>query len=738
MKFTDGYWTIKPEYDIAYATEYYRAREEAGALRVLAPCVPVTDRGAILNTPALTVTISAPIENVLRVHIVHHKGTASGEPKLALSERPVTAPVTETDDSWRITSGQLTATVAKAARGWSVAFSAEGRPLTESGYRGMARALKRATGESYMIDSLMLDVGERVYGFGEKFTPYVKNGQVVDIWNEDGGTSSEISYKSVPFYMTNRGYGVLVESSADVSFEVASEKVERVQFSLPGEELTYDIFYGATPKNILERYTALTGRPALPPAWSFGLWLSTSFTTNYDEKTVGGFLDGMQKYDIPLNVFHFDCYWMKGYNWCDFEWDSDVFPEPKAMLRRLHERGLRVCVWINPFVGQVSRLCDEGMANGYSIKRVNGDVWQTDLWQAGMAVLDVTNPAARDWYCGYLKGLMDMGVDCFKTDFGERIPYEGVTFANGCDPKRMHNHYAFLYNQMVFGLLERERGIGEAVVFARSATIGGQQFPVHWGGDNSASYVSMAETLRAGLSVSHTGFGFWSHDISGFEQTAPADVYKRWVAFGMLSSHSRLHGSTSYRVPWLFDEESCAVLKEFTNLKCRLMPYLYAAAAEAHAQGTPMMRPMLLEFPDDITCETLDTQYMLGPSLLVAPVFRKDGSVDYYLPQGVWTHLLTGRTVRGGGWRHETYDFHSLPLFVREDSVLAIGRVSDTAEYDYADGVTLRLYQPKDGAHTVIVPDAKGRPAATFTVTVKDGQATVNTDSKKPYQVEIL
>ena len=735
MKFTNGYWMLKPEYDIQFAVEYYRSQLVNNRLEILCPTVAVRDRGDILNAATLSVGFSAPMENVLRVQVRHFKGLQNRGPCFELDESPVKPIVEENEQTITYQSGKLKATIQKAGKGWSVVYSADGKRLTESGYRGMAHAQHRETKDAYMIDSLYLDVGERVYGFGERFTPYVKNGQVVETWNEDGGTASEIAYKSVPFYMTNRGYGVFVENPGPVSYEVASEKVERVQFSLPGEELTYDIIYGETPKEIISRYTALTGRPALPPAWSFGLWLTTSFTTSYDEETVTKLIDGMARYEIPLNVFHFDCFWMKGYNWCDFEWDPDTFPDPKAMLKRLEERGLHICVWINPYIAQESPLFADGMEHGYLIAKPNGDVWQTDLWQAGMGIVDVTNPAARAWFTGHLKRLVDMGVDCFKTDFGERIPVEDVKYYDGSDPEKMHNYYTYLYNQMVFELLEKERGQGEAMLFARSATAGGQKFPVHWGGDNSACYVSMAETLRAGLSLSHSGFGFWSHDISGFELTAPADVYKRWSAFGMLSSHSRLHGSSSYRVPWLFDEESCVVVKEFVNLKCRLMPYLFDAAVEAHEQGVPTLRPMMLEFPDDIAAESCDTQYMLGGKLLVAPVFHEDGHVDYYLPQGKWTHLLSGKTVEGGRWLRETHDFHSLPLMVRENTILPMGNCETRADYDYANDVTLHVYEPANGTLTLTIPDTKGDVDATYAVTVQGESVTVKADTRKPYHV---
>ena len=738
MKFTNGYWLIRPNFQMQYATQAVRVEKRPDALHVLSACRPIHHRGDTLDGGTLDVTFTAPRENIIRVTVTHFAGKRDNAPHFETYEEPVNAVIEENDETVSFTSGKLTARVQKGEN-WRVDYVAEdGRVLTSSAFRGMGRALDKDTGKTYMSDSLMLDVGECVYGLGERFAAYVKNGQSIDMWNADGGTASEQTYKNIPFYMTNRGYGVFVEDTSDVSFEVASEKVERVQFSAEGETIVYDVIYGGTPKAVLDGYTALTGRPALMPAWSFGLWLSTSFTTNYDEKTATSFIQGMADRDIPLSVFHFDCFWMKGFNWCDFTWDEETFPDPVGMLKRYHDRGLHLCCWINPYIGQASPLFREGMEHGYLLKKTNGDVWQTDLWQAGMGILDVTNPDARAWYCDHLRKILRMGVDCLKTDFGERIPVRDIAYYDGKDPLHMHNYYTFLYNKMVFDLLKEERGEGEAILFARSATAGSQQFPVHWGGDNSASYVSMAETLRAGLSMSHSGFGFWSHDISGFEQTAPADVYKRWAAFGLLSSHSRLHGSSSYRVPWLFDEESCDVVRKFTRLKCRLMPYLYGAAVEAHEHGTPMMRPMMLEFPDDPACDTLDRQYMMGESLLVAPVFHADSHVDYYLPDGLWTSLLDGRKVQGGHWQRETHDFLSLPLMVRPGTVLPMGKQDDRPDYDYTDGLELHVYQLAEGQTVnVKIPDLKGQLAATYTVTMKNGKAEVATDSKKPYTVVV-
>jgi alpha-D-xyloside xylohydrolase len=483
----------------------------------------------------------------------------------------------------------------------------------------------------------------------------------------------------------------------------------------------------------------LTGRPALPPAWSFGLWLSTSFTTDYDEATVNEMLDGMQERDIPVRVFHFDCFWMKEFNWCDFKWDPRTFPDPPAMLKRMKERGLNICVWINPYIAQASALFDEAAQNGYLLRKPNGDIWQTDMWQAGMGIVDFTNPSACEWFASKLRVLMDMGVDTFKTDFGERIPTD-VIYHDGSDPTKMHNYYTHLYNQTVFNAIKEKRGEGDAVVFARSATAGGQQFPVHWGGDCTATFESMAESLRGGLSLNLSGFGFWSHDIGGFEQTAPASVYKRWCAFGLLSSHSRLHGSSSYRVPWLFDEEAVDVLRYFTHLKASLMPYLFEAAREAHETGVPMMRAMVMEFPDDPACATLDRQYMLGPSLLVAPVFAEDGLVEYYVPAGAWTNLINGEQVQGPGWRREEHGYMSLPLLVKSNTVLPIGAQSDRPDYDFSDDVTLWVYA-LDDARTVTtrIPNLNGEAKTTFTTSRNGSTFTIQRDgSGKNWRVMVM
>ncbi|HEY9022822.1 MAG TPA: alpha-xylosidase [Burkholderiaceae bacterium] len=722
MKFTDGQWLLQPGVSSHYATETYAVQCHADRVVVLATTRPIKHRGDTLAGPTLTLTLSSPLPGVIRVAVAHY--AASEAPRLHVPMTGATDPaveIVESETEVALRSGPLRA-VLKKGEGWRLSFreTVDGveRELTRSDWRSLAYVQWAGRG-NFVHEQLTLAVGENVYGLGERFTPFVKNGQVVENVNKDGGTACEQAYKSVPFYLSSRGYGVLVDEAGPVSFEVASEKTARVQFSREGESLAYCVIAGPTPTATVQRLTALTGRSPLPPAWTFGLWLTTSFTTQYDEATATHFIDEMARRELPLAVFHFDCFWMREFEWVNFQWDQRGFPDPEGMLKRLHAKGLKISLWINPYVGQQSPLFAEGVREGYFLKRPNGLTWQTDLWQPGMAIVDFTNPAAATWYRSHLRRLLAQGVDCFKTDFGERIPTEGVVYHDGSDPVEMHNLYALKYNEVVFDLLREVKG-EQAVVFARSTYASGQRFPVHWGGDCWSTFESMAESLRGGLSLTSCGFAFWSHDIGGFEGSPPPAVYKRWIQFGLMSSHSRLHGSSGYRVPWLVDEESCDVLRDFTQLKHRLMPYLYAKAIEASETGVPMMRSMVLQHPHDPACAPLDRQYMLGESLLVAPVFTESGEVDFYLPGATgsrWTHLLSGEVQEGGRWHRETHDFFGLPLYVPEGTVLPWGADASRPDYDYATGVTLRVFGLADGASAPFaVASPEGRIAARGTV----------------------
>lgn len=745
MKFSNGCWLNQEHVGIFSPAQVYYTCVDEQKVRMTCPTSYVYNRGCTLGGVVVTVEISAPWEGVLKIKAYHHAGLQQKGPGFELAQPSAgKLDCQETDEKIIVRSGELRAEVCKADG--TMDFFHGDKRLTGSARKDLAYVKTDWSGEfydkgpqdAYMRQQLDITVGELFYGLGERFGPFVKNGQSIDVWNEDGGTSTEQSYKNIPFYLSNRGYGVFVNHPERVSFEMGSELVSKAGFSVAGESLEYFIIDGPGMKDVLRRYTDITGKPSLPAPWTFGLWLSTSFTTNYDEATVNSFVDGMLERGIPLSVFHFDCFWMRAFAWCDFLWDPAVFPDPRGMLARLKAKGLKICVWINSYIGQESAIFAEGVEKGYFVKRPNGDVWQWDMWQPGMALVDFTNPDACAWYAGKLDALIDMGVDCFKTDFGERIPTDCVYF-DGSDPKKMHNYYSYLYNKTVYDVLARRKGEKEAILFARSATAGGQKFPVHWGGDCWSTYEAMQESLRGGLSLTSSGFGYWSHDIGGFERQSTADVYKRWCAFGLLSSHSRLHGSDSYRVPWNYGEEASRVLKRFTSLKASLMPYLYRNAVETSRTGVPVMRSMAIEYPEDRNCAYLCSQYFLGDSLLVAPIFNDQSMADYYLPDGRWTNVLTGEEKQGGRWYREYQDYMSIPLYAREGSIVTFGAREDGPVYDYADGADYRVYALEKGCEaSTCVYGVDNEKAAELTVLHAEDGYIIRYTGDKPCTVTLF
>ncbi|MBQ6551368.1 MAG: alpha-xylosidase [Lachnospiraceae bacterium] len=733
MQYENGCWVLKEGYGAFWPTEAYEVTKSETDLRICGPTAYMHGKGSAIGGINLTIRITAPMPEVIRVETYHHKGGVKKGPDFELQiDENAALDLDETESELIVKSGTLSLVIRK--KPWSMTFMRGDEVLTKSTERDLAFVKKNWTGmmydhpgDSWISERLSISVGELIYGLGERFGHFTKNGQTVVIRNEDGGTCTEQAYKNIPFYLSNKGYGVFVNHTEPVEFEVGTEQVSKVGFAAPGEYLDYFVFNGPSMKDVLVRYTDMTGKPALPPQWTFGLWLSTSFTTSYDSDTVLGFVNGMLDRGIPLSVFHFDCCWMREFHWTDFVWDNRVFKDPEALIRTIHDKGIKVCVWINSYIAQDSALFDEGMEKGYFIKRKDGSVWQWDMWQPGLTIVDFTNPAACEWYKGLLNKMMDMGVDCFKTDFGERIPDDCVWY-DGSDPLKMHNYYAYLYNKCVFECIEERRGVNDAVVFARSAAAGSQKFPVHWGGDCWSNYDAMAQSLRGGLSFTSSGFGFWAHDIGGFEDTSTPDVYKRWVAFGLLSTHSRLHGSSSYRVPWLYDEEAVDVARFFTNLKLELLPYFTTSAYQTHKTGVPMLRSMVLEFEKDRNTHYLDRQYMLGDSLLVSPIFNEEGTADYYLPAGNWTNYLTGEKCTGNVWRNEHQDYLSIPLWVRENSIIPTGVDCQNVNYEFENNLEFKVFGLTDCAEiTVMKGDVE---AGTLKAAVKNGEVEITSDLK--------
>lgn len=746
MKFRDGMWLTAEGMRVEYAEDVYNITQTEKGLSLLCPTRKVNRRGDTLNLSTLTIDIEAASDGIISVETTHWAGAAIKGPHFDLypeGQPKIEPQVSKSDKGTTLSAGALSATVHPDQHTFDIRFhSTDGsNALTSLLSRSVGLAYNPApsnpmqTGDMrdfkhYIFTQTTLGIGESVHGLGERFGAFNKVGQSVSLWNADGGTSSDQAYKNISFWLSSRGYGIFIDTPGRVELEIGSERTSRVQTSVEGQRLKWYIIYGPTPKDVLRRYSILTGRPGNVPSWSFGLWLSTSFTTNYDEATVNSFLEGMKERDIKVDVFHYDCFWMKAFTWTDFVFDSERFPDPKAQISRLKASGLveKVCVWINPYIAQHGAAFKTAAEKGYLLKRKNGDVWQWDLWQGGMGLVDFTNPEATKWFVDCLNGLFDQGVDCIKTDFGERIPTLDVEWHDkSVDAHKMHNYYAFIYNKIVYEALQARYGESEAVLFARSACAGTQRFPLVWGGDCESTPEAMAESVRGGLSLGLGGFSFWSNDIGGFEGLPTPWIYKRWVAFGLLCSHSRLHGSSSYRVPWLIDDddksaEACSqTLSSWTALKNRLMPYLYAQGIKAAANGWPLsLRAMCLEFPEDPTAWFLDRQFMVGESLLAAPVFAESGEVEFYLPKGKWTSFFTNETRDGPGWFKEKHGFGSMPLWVRENTVLVLGKEGVRgAVYDYAQDVEICLYHVKEGASAELV-DNKGAAIGTLRVVGAD------------------
>lgn len=738
-------WTTVADKRVEYAEDIYSITEQTNgrSLELLCPTKRIRSRGDTLNCPTISIRLEAEFDGVISLEFTHWAGAQRRGPNFELypDGKPHCSALVDhnPEEGRRLTSGSLSALVSPDPHAFTIRFHPTDEPwqtVTALRDRSVGFAYAPPPGNQkevgdmtkfkhYMFTQTDLDVGESIHGLGERFGGFNKVGQIIEVWNEDGGTSSEQAYKNIPFFLSSNGYGVFMDTPELVDLEIGSERCCRTQISVESQRLKWYIIHGGSPKNTLSKYSILTGKAPLPPAWSFGLWLSTSFTTEYDEATVTHFLTEMKKREIPLEVFHYDCFWMRAYHWCDFVFSAEHFPNPKASIARLKEAKLlnKVCVWINPYIGQASPVFQHCAEKGYLVKRPNGDVWQWDMWQSGMGLVDFTNPEACVWYKEQLEHLFNTGVDTLKTDFGERIPWEDVVwFDKSMDPKRMHNFYAFLYNKLVFEALQerfdnpsepsggpKEKASTEAALFARSATTGTQRFPLCWGGDCESTPLALAESIRGGLGIGLSSFSFWSCDIGGFEGSPEPWIYKRWVAFGLFCSHSRLHGSNSYRVPWLIqddqsEEGATAVLRKFVRLKRRLMPYIYAQAKKSAAHGWPTsLRAMCLEFADDPTSWFLDRQFMLGSQILVAPVFTEHGEVQFYLPEGQWTSLDDHKVVQGPCWRKEHHGFGSLPVYVRERTVLLLGQEQKREEgegfgYDWlAGGGEVKLYHTKEG-----------------------------------------
>lgn len=577
-------------------------------------------------------------------------------------------------------------------------------------------------------ESFAAAADERFAGFGEKFTPLDKRGQRPLMWIFDSfGAESERSHKAVPLYYSSRGYGVLVDSGMPVEFDVCQSTHSCVQILVPDDLIDYYLLAGPAPGDVLDRYNRLTSRPALPPKWAFGSWISSGFFADTQEQVMAR-AERIRELGVPCDVLHLDCFWQRAGHWSDLSWDAEAFPDPPGMLAALAERGFKVCLWTNPYLSHLSPVFPEAAAAGYFLRRADGSVYVADVWHGSYpacGIVDFTNPEAVGWFSGRLRELLAQGVAVFKTDFAEGVPVDAVAH-NGMTGAELHNVYALMFNDVVSAVTQEVAG--HPMVWARSSYLGGQRHSAQWSGDVRSSYPAMASNLRGGLSHGLSGVPFWSHDAGGFYGPPTPDLYVRWAQFGALSPLVRLHGTTS-RLPWDFPEPAREAAVAALRLRYRLLPYLYSAAVTSSRTGEPMLRALLVDSPQDPAAWGEELAYRLGRDLLVAPMTDPDGTRTVYLPAGEsWVDWWTGAVHPGGRHLRVSKPLDQVPLFVRFGALIPVAPVADTVGDGPFPDLTLLSFGAAAG--TARIHDVDGTTTLTAT---RDGDAfTVSVDGPAP------
>ena len=519
--------------------------------------------------------------------------------------------------------------------------------------------IKRGSDNSRSINPVLtLAPGERIYGCGESFTSLNKVGQKVHLSVTDPqGPETDGQYKPVPFFFSNRGYGIFMHTSAPVTCDFGASYIGADRLFMADEQMDFFVFFGE-PKDILYEYTEITGKSPLPPLWSFGTWMSR--ITYFSQQEGLEIARQLRANRIPADVIHFDTGWF-GVDWqCDYQFAKDRFENPVKMLKQLAKDGFHTCLWQLPYFTPKNRFFNEIVDKGLHVKNAAGGMPVED------AILDFSNPETVSWYQQKIEGLMKQGVSTIKCDFGEAAPYNGF-YHSGKGGMYEHNLYPLRYNKALWEVVERNHP-GEGIIWARSAWAGSQRYALHWGGDAATTNTGMLGDLRGGLSFGLSGFSFWSHDMGGFVTASPEDIYRRWLPFGFLSSHTRAHGAPPTE-PWLISESFTDAFRECAEMKYKLMPYIWEQAKECSKLGLPMVRALLVEFPHDQGAWYVEDEYMFGSKILVAPLLESGNSRNVYLPKGKWIDYQNGKVYEGG---YQTIEAGKIPaiILVKDGSVI--------------------------------------------------------------------
>ncbi|MBO4608047.1 MAG: alpha-xylosidase [Prevotella sp.] len=533
-------------------------------------------------------------------------------------------------------------------------------------------------------------------GTGERFRKMDLSGQTFQLKNQDGqGVNNRRCYKNIPFYLSSRLYGAFFHTSDYCKLSLADHSTRSVQFLC--DHATIDVFLigGTTPEQILQRYRMLTGFPSMPPLWSFGIWMSRMTYFSADE--VEEICDRLRREHYPCDVIHLDTGWFRQDWLCEWKFNPERFPDPQAFIGRLAEKGFKVSLWQLPYVAKGAEQLEEAKANRYIGPLLREQAGEGSNFAAldYAGTIDFTYPAATAWYQSLLKALLDMGVKCIKTDFGENIHMDAIYHAMA--PERLNNLYALLYQRAAYDITRQVTGDG--IIWARAAWAGCQRYPLHWGGDSASTWDGMAGSLRGGLHLGLSGFAFWSHDVPGFHSVpdfmnSPLDdhVYVRWTQFGVFTSHLRYHG-TCKREPWHYPAIA-PIVKRWWQLRYRLIPYIYEQSRKACNSGMPLVKALLLHHPHDPQCWHIDDEYYFGDDFLVCPIMNREGKRDIYLPEGEWVDFFTGKHFSGKRWYNDFISpLEKMPVFVRPGTRIPLypDDVDSTDEMDLSKAITLEI-----------------------------------------------
>lgn len=683
---------------------------------------------------ALTLRVDFLRADCYRIRLSRGQSTPENSTPMAcedISDKNLELDITETADSYVLVTSKLRLEIRRT--GFQIAvFDGSGNPITVTGGKTsdefpmpldsfpLGLITDKKCKMTFGVENFTLYPGEAVFGLGENFGPVNKVGRTVGMWNFEGlGNTSGRVYKNIPFFMSTRGYGVFVNDTTPVTFWVGSRETCRTMFAVENALVDYYFFFGPSFQKILGAYTDLTGKPAVPPKWSFGTWISR--ISYFSQEQVMAVAKKLRDMKFPSDVIHIDTGWFDEDWRCDWKFNEERFPDPEQMFRETEEMGFRICLWQIPYVLKETAVYKDARKKRALARNRGPFVW---LWNYEGSPIDFSRIEGVNWYKEKLQALLKMGAASIKTDFAEQV--EPFSKFKELDGRKMHNVYPLLYQKAAFEAIEEERSRGDAVIWARSAWAGAQRYPVHWSGDNSSNHDNLLSCLRGGLSLGLSGFTFWSQDAGGFVGVPDDEVYIRWTQMSIFQSHIRYHGCPPhYKEPWNFEPETQDIVRGLLNIRYRLIPYIYTESVAAAGDGLPLLRHLVIDFQEDPNVYHIEDQFMCGRHIMVAPVMERAESRPVYLPEGNWYDFWSGKKHSGGRWITAKADLKTVPVLVKEGSVIPLAKpVLHTGELT-DEGMTLHIYPDERGSAGYTLQDDEKKTVITALVDAEKADVSV-------------